>query len=164
MIKTSFYLIFLYVGLIHQAETLPGLYKYWNVVDGYDLQIKPDSTFKLTETGNAIPLSTWEGTWETKQDTLILNFIDPMNGEYQRKHIIESEYLLRGNLNAEKFLDLDVYAAPNYLYKTEGYYKSGSIKVKGEWDSYSKTLGTASKKGEWVFYSEDGTINKIIQH
>jgi len=150
---------------LSQSQTLPGLYKYWNVVNGYDLLINADNTFKLTETGNAIPQSNWNGTWNLKNDTLILNFTNPINGVNQRKHIVESEYLIRGNIDAKAdFLGTGLYSAPNYFYKIEGYYKNGKIKLKGKWESYSTVLGPSNKIGKWIFYNEDGSIKKIVEY
>jgi len=145
-------------------ESLPGLYKYWFVVNGYDLQINVDATFRLSVTGNIIEPPTWTGDWTTNLDTLVLNFSKPINGNYQIKHFIENEFLIRGTLT-ENSVEDSIWTSPNYFYKTLGYHTNGNVKVQARWEGYGFFLfSSASRYGEWKYYYEKGGLKKVEQY
>lgn len=138
-------------------DSLYGEYRYWFIVNGYQLQINPDQTFNLQYIGNVIDPPKWTGNWSTKEDTLLLDFCEDTIGI--RKHIIVSEFLLQTNLESKDSAEILYF--PQYLYKTAGYYDTGNIKFQGFWESISYANQEASRTGEWKFYYEKGGIQRI---
>ena len=138
-------------------DSILGEYQFWFIVYGYQLQINPDQTFKLKQTGKMIDPPEWTGEWSTKADTLILDFtIDSME---TRKHIITSEYLLRTNLENPDSVMSPYF--PQYFYKFSGYFRNGRIKSQANWERISYLNFTATKKGEWKFYYPNGGLQRV---
>ena len=160
--KAFITILFLVFSLISFGqEKLYGEYITYHIVNGYQLEIKPQNKFELTEVASMVlnpPL--WTGNWETKGDTLRLHFDADSMGTYV--HIIEDEFLIRTNLKEFIINDSIVqFEFPHYLYKTVGKYPNGNTYCQTDWKSMSTTNLDATKIGEWKYYYPEGGLQKV---
>lgn len=144
-------------------DSLIGVYRGSYIITTWELEIKSENQFTLREDVNVYPQPFWTGKWILTNDTLYLDYdVDSMTTD---THIVESSFYLRTNLKKSIVNDSTFELhSPNYMYKVIGKYPNGNIKSQLTWQSISAFNFTPTREGTWLFYYDQGGIERVERY